>query len=202
MPFPASVPDRELVHSRTISFKGYRRADGLWDVEGHLLDIRPKDAVWSGGERAANEPIHSMFLRLTVDDTGMIKAATASTDASPYEGVCGRIAPRYADLVGTHVGAGFRRRVLEMVGGLSGCTHMTELLLSMGTVVLQTLFGEVKMHQDRKPFSLDGCHALDTTGEIVAKFHPLWYRPAAGIPEEKDSTFPSHKTGQDQSIAD
>jgi len=196
---PASVPDREPTHTRTISFKGYRRADGLWDVEGHLLDIRRQDVAWPGGGRAANEPIHSMFLRLTVDETGLIRDAVASTEASPYEGVCGTIAPQYASLIGMRVGAGFRLRVLQLLGGLNGCTHMTELLLGMGTAVLQTLAGEVALPKDRKPFSLDGCHALDTSGDIVARFHPLWYRPRpASDSAEKDSLPSPSPAGQGQ----
>ncbi|RJF95421.1 DUF2889 domain-containing protein [Noviherbaspirillum saxi] len=179
MPLPATASDRELAHSRTISFKGYKRVDGLWDVEGHLLDVRPQEAAWPGGGRAANEPIHSMFLRLTVDETGVIKDVAASTDASPFEGMCGKIVSVYTTLVGTRVGTGFRRNVLQLVGDLNGCTHMTELLLGMGTAVLQTLAGEIPLQPDRKPFNLDGCHALDTSGEIVAKFYPLWYRARA-----------------------
>ena len=177
MPLPDATPDRELVHSRTITFNGYRRRDGLWDVEGHLLDIRSHDAVWPGGGRAANEPIHSMRLRLTVDATGLIREAVASTNASPFEGVCGTIAPSYAALAGTRVGPGFRKRVLQLVGGVHGCTHMTELLVGMGTAVLQTLAGQVTIPEDQKPFSLDGCHALDTSGAIVARVYPRWYRP-------------------------
>jgi hypothetical protein len=165
------------IHSRVISFKGYRRRDGLWDIEGHLVDVRSHDAEWPGGRRAANEPIHSMLLRLTVDDTGLIKEAVASTDASPFEGVCGSITQRYGSLAGTRVGSGFRRRVLQLVGGQNGCTHMTELLIGMGTAVMQTLAGEIPVPEDQKPFGLDGCHALDTAGDIVKKYHPLWYRP-------------------------
>lgn len=57
---------------------------------------------------------------------------------------------------------------------------MTELLLSMGTAVIQTLIGEIPLLEDQRPFGLDGCHALDTSGPIVAEYHPRWYRPRAG----------------------
>lgn len=177
LPLPASVPDRVPVHSRVISFQGYRRKDGLWDIEGHLVDVRSHDAEWPGGRRAANEPIHSMLLRITVDDTGLIKEAVASTEASPFEGVCGSITQRYATLAGIRVGPGFRLRVQQIVGGLNGCAHMTELLIGMGTAVIQTLAGAIPVPEDQKPFNLDGCHALDTSGDIVKKYQPLWYRP-------------------------
>lgn len=177
MSLSAAISDRVPVHARAISFKGYRRGDGLWDVEGHLVDTCQHEAAWPGGGRAAHEPIHSMRLRVTVDHTGLIKQAEAVTEASPYAGVCGGVARRYAELAGIQVGPGFRRRVLQIVGSLNGCTHMIELLLGIGTAVLQTLAGEVPVPQGQKPFSLDGCHALDTSGQVVKAHYPLWYRP-------------------------
>jgi hypothetical protein len=37
MPLSSPQP-REHFHTRTIDCKGYRRDDGLWDIEGHLED--------------------------------------------------------------------------------------------------------------------------------------------------------------------
>ena len=34
-------PERELLHSRDIVLRGYRRADGLYDIEAHLTDTKP-----------------------------------------------------------------------------------------------------------------------------------------------------------------
>lgn len=182
---PDPFPARELTHSRSISFKGYRRNDRLWDVEGHLTDQRVHDVNFPGGHRHAGEAIHSMWLRLTVDVTGLIKEVRASTDASPFEGVCGNIVSRYGCMVGVRVGSGYGGHVRRLLGGINGCTHMTELLLSMGTAVMQTLVGEMPMPENIKPFSLDGCHALDTSGPVVEEFYPRWYRTTSGGNLEK-----------------
>ena len=176
MPLPAPKQERELLHTRTVTFKGYRRSDNLWDIEGHLTDVRSHDVTYPGGSRMAGDPVHSMWLRLTVDASCEIREVHASSDAVPYEGICGTIASRYACLVGVRVGKGFGGHVRRLVGGKNGCAHMTELMLSMGTAVIQTLAGEVPLAPDEKPFSLDGCHALDTSGPLVATFHPRWYR--------------------------
>jgi hypothetical protein len=32
---------------------------------------------------------------------------------------------------------------------------------------------------EQKPFQLDRCHALDTTGDVVRRYYPKWYRGAA-----------------------
>lgn len=173
---PDPLTQRELQHTRSISFQGYRRSDQLWDVEGYLTDVRPHDASFPGGHRRGGEAIHSMWLRLTVDVTGLIREVHASIDAAPFEGVCGNIESRYRCMVGVRVGNGYRGHVRRLLGGTGGCAHMSELLLSMGTAVIQTLVGEMPMPEDIKPFSLDGCHALDTSGPMVAQFYPRWYR--------------------------
>lgn len=183
MPFPDPFPERELTHTRAIIFNGYRRSDGLWDVEGQLTDERAQQIAFPGGQRRAGEPIHSMRLRLTVDATGLIVDVCASADAVPFEGVCDTIASRYRCMVGVRVGAGYGGQVRKLLGGMNGCTHMSELLLSMGTAVMQTLVGEIPMPDDVKPYNLDGCHALGSSGAAVAQFYPRWYRRPAGGPE-------------------
>jgi hypothetical protein len=30
---------------------------------------------------------------------------------------------------------------------------------------------------EEKPFSIDGCHALEASSPQVAKFFPRWYKP-------------------------
>ncbi len=44
MPLPPPV-DREPIHTRRIECTGYRRTDGLWDVEGHLVDTKSYEFV-------------------------------------------------------------------------------------------------------------------------------------------------------------
>lgn len=175
MPLQPSAVEREATHTRTISIRGYRRADGLWDVEGHLTDMRAQDVSYPGGGRPAGQFIHSMWLRLTVDDTALIRAAVAVTDASPFAGVCGSITPAYDRLVGLRVGPGFRGSVQRLFAGVRGCTHLTELLSTMATGVIQTLAGDVKQPEGVRPFNLDGCHALATDGPTVASFYPRWF---------------------------
>jgi hypothetical protein len=177
VPLPKPELERELLHTRTISIHGYRRSDALWDVEGRLTDQRTQDVHFPGRVQRGGEPIHDMSIRLTVDATGLIVGIVAVTDIGPFQGVCGAIAPAYESLNGVRVGPGFRSTINKRFAGVLGCTHMTELLLAMGTGVIQTLVGSITHPADVKPFSLDGCHAFDTTGPVVAEFHPRWYRP-------------------------
>ena len=104
MPLSAAKP-REQFHNRTLDIKGYRRQDGLWDIEGHLCDVKPAAVDRAEPGRAAGEPIHEMWLRLTIDERLMIHEAEAFTERSPYR-ICPDAAPNFARLAGIRIGAG------------------------------------------------------------------------------------------------
>jgi len=176
MPLPIPAAPRERLHARQIRIEGYRRDDGLWDIEGHLTDVKDHEVQLASGPREAGQPIHEMWLRLTVDATLTIRDACAATDAMPYQGSCDTITPVYRQLIGLRIAPGFTKKVRELFGGVHGCTHITELIGTVATGAYQTLVGQLPMPEDRKPFQLDGCHALDTTGPVVARFYPRWYR--------------------------
>jgi len=167
---------REALHRRTIEIRGYRRADGLYDIEGHLLDRKDIDFKLAAGMRRAGEPIHSMWLRITVDRTLTIVAAEAFTEAMPYAGECDKITPDYAKLVGVAIRPGYHQRVRELFGGVRGCTHITELAGALATAAFQTFAGQGLADPAKKPFPLDQCHALESTQPAVAKYYPQWYR--------------------------
>ena len=187
MPLPQPDAARQSLHHRSISVRGYKRADGLYDIEGHLQDTKDVDFRVASGLRAPGEPIHSMWLRITIDHTLTIVDAEASSDAMPYEGYCDAITPDYKQLVGLAIRPGFSNKVKELLGGINGCTHITELISSLATTAFQTMAGQGMQNPDRKPFQLDRCHALDTTGPAVQKFYPLWYRGAGPVADPKGS---------------
>jgi hypothetical protein len=170
---------RQPLHRRTIEIVGYRRDDGLYDIEGRLLDRKDVDFTVGGRVKPPGEAIHDMWLRITVDRELRIVDAAASTDAMPYPGSCDGITLDYAKLVGLSIGPGYLRHVKERLGGVHGCTHLTELAASLATAAFQTFAGQGLMPSDRKPPQLDRCHALDSRGETVARYYPKWYRGAA-----------------------
>ena len=93
MPLPTPTVSRTLTHTRRVRFEAYKRADGLWDLEAHLTDIKPLDYRMSSGIRPAGTPVHDMWIRLTVDRALTIVDALTLTDAMPYPGHCDAIAP-------------------------------------------------------------------------------------------------------------
>jgi Protein of unknown function (DUF2889) len=170
---------RKLIHSRRIVCHGYRRDDGLWDIEGSLEDTKTYSfANRDRGGIAAGEPIHLMRLRLTLDDDLRVHAAEAWTEAGPFD-LCGAIVPAYAGLAGLTIGPGWRRHVRERLGGVKGCTHLTELLLGpVTTTAMQTIMAARARREGsagRRPAVIDSCHALAADGDIVARQWPAFH---------------------------
>ncbi len=177
MPLPPPECAREASHQRSITITAYARSDGLWDIEGHLTDAWTKPVPRADGMLPPGEPMHSMRLRLTVDPSATVVAAHAVTEAGPYDAACGAIAPDYSRLVGVRVARGWRDAIRRLFGRTAGCTHMNELAGVMGSAVLQAMWEVMTQDADTQPFSIDGCHALKSSGPQVAKFFPRWHKP-------------------------
>lgn len=177
MPLPEAATRKKL-HTRQITCTGYQREDGLWDVDAHITDIKtyPIENRFRGGI-VAGEPIHDMWIRLTVDEQLVIHDCIAVTDKSPF-GCCPDITPIFKKLIGEKIAAGWTMRVKKLVGGLQGCTHLTDLLGPATTTIFQTMSSMSKKQQSvvqPRPFFLNGCHAWDTKGEQVKQLYPAFY---------------------------
>ncbi|MBI1779329.1 MAG: DUF2889 domain-containing protein [Proteobacteria bacterium] len=187
MPLSPAV-EREHLHLRQIECRGFRRADGLWDIEGHMTDSKtygfPNKAR---GRIEAGEALHNMWLRITIDDHFVIRAVEAVTDAGPFS-LCGDITPNFQRLCGLRIGAGFTGKTRELLGGVEGCTHLVELLGPIATTAFQTLFSERRRRADgdaaapapssgqqKRPRLLDSCHAFRADGPIVKDTWPGFY---------------------------
>jgi hypothetical protein len=160
MPLSNPAP-RERIHSRSVICEGFRRADGLWDVEGHITDLRHfhYSTRWKG-QQTPEQPLHQMWLRLTLDDHRKILAVETSMDDTPFD-MCTEVTQHYQRLIGITIGAGFGKKVGELVGGVEGCTHVTGLLHAMATVTLQAMASEAfKLFPDEN-VNADRWHALD-----------------------------------------
>ena len=191
MALPIAAPERQLSHQRSIDVRVFSRGTGLWEVDATVRDVRAQDANTATGVLPAGQPIHDMLLRLVVDEQFNVIEAGARTDARPYPGACENHGDTYGQLVGLNLMRGFRRAVRERVGGVKGCTHITELSQVLPTAVMQAFAGHVVDVRGREadstqPMQIDGCHALRADGAVVATYYPRWHRdpgrPAAVTP--------------------
>jgi hypothetical protein len=182
MPLSSPSSRRALKHTRAIQIEAFARDDGLWDIDAHITDIKTRDTTLASGVRPAGQPVHDLWLRITVDTGLNIVDAEAVSDAVPYPNHCDTIGPDYKELVGLNLLKGFRDGVKQRLSGINGCTHLTELAAVLPTATIQAFAGEVldtrdgasTDEQSHKPFQLDRCHALRSDGEAVAKFYPRW----------------------------
>ena len=185
MPLSAAAP-RKAQHIRRYEAIGYLREDGLYDIEGHLTDEKtyPFDNRWRGTV-VPGEKLHDMHLRLTINDDMEIVAVEAATEASPFS-LCGDITASYQQLVGLRIVSGFSRKALERIGGVKGCTHISELLRVLGVVAFQTLWPVIHAKQKAAPEGsrasptalLNSCHAYAANSPVVETYFPEHYQPA------------------------
>jgi hypothetical protein len=188
MPLSAPAVEREHLHDRKYDFQGFRRKDGLWDIEGRMTDTKtyrfPNEYR---GHIEVGEPLHDMRIRLTVDDHFVVQDIEVSTDGSPFA-ICSEVAPNFAVVKGLKIGSGWNKKLKELLGGTRGCTHHVEMLGAMATVAFQTLWGQVVREKrgvpesgsTHRPKMLDTCHAFASDGEVVKKHWPAFYTgPAA-----------------------
>lgn len=179
MPLPPPS-DREKLHSRLYDLSGYRRADGLWDIEGRLTDSKTYDFPNEyRGHIHAGEALHDMWLRLTIDEDFKVHDIEAAIDGSPYA-ICPNISPNFKRMIGATIGPGWRREIRQRVGGVQGCTHLVEMLGALATVAYQTLYPVrvAKKKEDpsaTRPGLIDSCHAYRGDGEIVKSNWPDFY---------------------------
>lgn len=187
MTLSASPVGRAPIHTRAIECSSFSRDDGLWDIEGHLTDVKAYafDNKFRGTIEPG-EPLHDMWIRLTVDRDFVIQAVETQIAAGPFE-ICPAITPAFQKLVGTKIGAGWNRQVRERVGGVQGCTHLVDLLRPIATVAFHTVrwsdsspkakksqAGKTgKKSRPRPP--LNTCHAWASDGEAVRTEFPEFY---------------------------
>ena len=180
---PADAPNRTLLHTREIICKGYLRSDGLFDVEGRLQDLtnEPTDLPFHRVPQGGT--IHDMRLVMTIDADMVIQHITAvtTTGASQF---CGEAAAVYSGLAGLKIAAGFKKNMKAIVGGATGCTHLTELLERMANVAMQTLFSTYRTEATRRretgeqqviavrPWVIGTCHAYREEGDAVRLLWP------------------------------
>lgn len=169
------------MHTRTITCQGYKRDDGLWDIEGRITDV--KSYSFPNHDRdgvAAGEPVHDMVVRLTVDQQQTVVHAEAETESAPFS-ICPAATANVSKLEGLRVAPGWRKAVMAAMGGTDGCTHIRDLIIGpLATTVYQTVIPaqtENEALSERRPPDrlIDSCHAFASDGPVVKREFPDRY---------------------------
>lgn len=181
MPLSPAV-ERTASHTRKISYDCFRRADGAWDIDIRLTDVKgfPIQDI----ERGLLEPgqfVHDISARVTVDTAMNVLSVETSMDAVPYS-LCGGGARGAQLLVGANLAKGWRETLNQSLGRTRGCTHLKEMLFGAATAAFQTISGEAEFRKgdaapagpetNSKPFYIDGCYSLSSQRTVVATHFP------------------------------
>jgi hypothetical protein len=185
MPLPPPSAPRHRVHTRVLRYEGFRREDGAYEIEALITDVKDVDFTIASGVRRSGDPVHEMGVRVTFTPDFVITDVEACSDWVPYPGGCDTIGPAYKRLVGISLMQGFRNALRDRLGGIEGCTHITEMLGGLPTAAIQlraSEFRETEGINGNQPFQLDRCHALATTSQTVRRYYPRWYRATKTVP--------------------
>src|SRR5688500_9798859 len=186
--FAAPAP-RTHLHTRSVEYRGYRRDDGLWDIEAELTDAKTyTHPTHDRGILEPGEPVHGMAIRVTVDDAMKITDIAVGMAATPFP-ECEQAKPPMSRLIGCTLGGGWRKAIEQALGGTQGCTHLRELLFNMATAAYQTIphyrnhlrrqAGLPEPVLKRPPPHLGQCLAWDFDGPVVKRLRPQFagWRP-------------------------
>jgi hypothetical protein len=172
MPLRQSGPRREL-HHRVIDMRAYERHDGLYEVEGHLVDTKPFDFVRpSAPDRPvpAGEALHDMWVRITVDGDFVVRDIEAASDTTPWA-ICKEAESTLKVLVGERLARGWTSLVKERLRGIASCTHLMEMLLPLATTAIQAI-RPLRRDVLSLPDYIDTCYAFGHDREVVQVLWP------------------------------
>lgn len=185
---PAEKDHRKHLHTRVVTYRGYARQDGLWEIDGHLRDTKGYLADSADGSQIGPDvPVHEMTVCVTVNDELIIQNVFASMPSTPFSDCAVAMQPLQV-LVGATLGRGWRKTIESRIGGTASCTHLRELLLNLATAAIQTIppylaqfrdKGEQSLTVTQKPFYVDQCYGWRSGGEAVIRLHPEFSTPVS-----------------------
>jgi len=165
--------NRKLVHARKIEIHAYDLGENRVLVEGKLTDTRPSQLSARG---PASQParIHDLIARIWVQGPDLtISAAEAEMGQIPRE-MCPEVLPGVQKLVGLRIITGFTQKVKDLIGDVKGCSHLTNLFLTLGPVAVQGYWaaygksaGSRSLENPAFSRVLDSCHVWRRDGPYV-----------------------------------
>ena len=170
------------IHQRSYDTEVFDEGDGTMRVVGRLVDTKPNGLGLADGEPLV---IHDMVVELTVaTDSFEIVDVSTKMNVHPYE-QCTAVLNSYRQLIGLSIARGYSRKVRELFGGPSGCSHIGALLIALGPVAIQASWSLARLHDDpavwsqldldpddverRMRLNTNTCHVWSEDGEQIAR---------------------------------
>jgi hypothetical protein len=177
---------REELHFRRIDLRGFKRGDGLYEVEANLVDRKPFDFQPPSREQPirAGEPIHDHVVRVTFGDDMVIREVQAFMRTWPYP-ECPQGANILSAMVGVRIGPGWNGEIRKRLPPAETCTHLKDMLAALASAAFQTMYSlgardRDQIGPDGRPRKVDSCYAYGASRELVLKHWPEFHRPKSG----------------------
>ncbi len=175
--------EREELHHRQIDLRFFRRADGLFEIEGRLVDVKrqPFRRQLASEDTPPGTPVHDIVVRLVIDESLKVQEAVAFMHATPFA-VCRGATGTLAALKGLQIGAGWNKRVRDLLG-VASCTHIVELLGPMASTAFQGLAPQRLArinepgNEPQRLAKVNSCYAYAAEREVVARLWPHLHSP-------------------------
>lgn len=183
-PAPTDSVSREALHFRRIDFQGFRRGDGLLEIQARLTDRKTHDFTPPSGGRhvAAGDDIHDHGLRVVFGEDMVIRAVETAIRAAPYR-ECPLGGETLQALVGLRIGAGWSSELRRRLPPGDTCTHLKEMMIPLASAAFQTAYsvGPSRVGErdaSGRPRKIDSCYAYGASRDLVALQWPAFHRPA------------------------
>ena len=186
------------VHNRTYAVNTYRIDSQTMRIRGRVTDTKPAGLYVDGDTEPMD--VHDMVVDLVVGYPDLtIQSVNVVFDTHPHSS-CPTIEVAYQQLAGTSIARGFTRKLTELFGGPSGCTHVGALLKAMAPVAVQSMYsmrlaepgapkgfvtenGDEEGRRRAQSFVRNSCHVWAEDGEMMTASDngesyeaPIWIR--------------------------
>lgn len=161
-----------------------RTGPDRYRLAGRLIDTSRYGDYGDAAHDSPNTVIHDFIVEGELEGPELIITQLAvRAETHPY-GQCPAIVPSCQTLVGASLAGGWRRVVLDTLGGVAGCTHVTTLLVGLAEARTMAFFLQMNSAEayneetradgrwtatglDLTPSIVDACHVLTSSGPVI-----------------------------------
>jgi hypothetical protein len=170
------------VHTRKMEIQTLDLGDHQILVEGKLTDTRISQ---SPPQDPGPGPVtvHDLIARLWVQGPDLTIAAVEAEMPNVPREMCPQALPAVQKLVGLKVITGFTQKVKDLIGDVKGCSHLTNLFLTLGPAAVQGYFAAYGRASGARPLDhpalsrvIDSCHVWRKDGPYVKSLAAAWER--------------------------
>jgi len=143
------------IHTRTITVTTHETGPDTLLIEGTLRDDRHAPFFsYTAGEFVDPGAVHHIVVKFTVSLPGLeITSAEAELETAPTER-CRETHSVVENLVGLKIMPGFTQKTVEVLGGIKGCIHLTNLIQSMASAAVQGQWAYYSMKRDDRTLEM------------------------------------------------